>query len=296
MRMQVLAVPPKGPARTGRNSEDSRENMLGEFLRACRSRLAPSDVGLRSEGRNRRVEGLRRQEISVLTGISVDYYSRLEQGRERTPSARTLEAIGRALRLDSESLSQLFHLAGLNVRLCPDTTDEHVDPDLLRLLKDSHQAAAFALSPCLDILAANAHARALLSPFGGEGNMIRILFTRPEARTFFAEWPLAMTASLHMLCLNAVRLPRDTEILDLVAEMSAASTDFARMWQNGAAADPDCQYGTVVHPTAGRVALAYRLLSVPTAPGQHLLLATPVPGSRSAEAFTYLAAMGGQQP
>ncbi|MGW7696238.1 MmyB family transcriptional regulator [Streptomyces asiaticus] len=105
-----------------------------------------------------------------------------------------------------------------------------------------------------------------------------------------------MTASLHMLRLNAVRLPRDTEISDLVAEMSAVSADFARIWQNGAAADHDCQYGTVVHPMAGRIALTYRLLSVPTTPGQHLLVAAPVPGSRSAEAFTYLAAMGGQQP
>ncbi|MFE6483784.1 helix-turn-helix transcriptional regulator [Streptomyces sp. NPDC057757] len=281
--------------------------MLGEFLRTCRSHLTPTDVGLRAGGRNRRVEGLRREEVSVLTGISVDYYTRLEQGRERKPSARITEALSRTLHLDGDARDHLFHLAGLNPNLRPDSTHEQVHPELLHLMEESHRAAAYVLSPCFDILAANAHAQALLSPFAGTSpacggqNLIRILFTHPRAKSYFAEWPLAVAGSLHTLRRHAVRLPCDTEIADLVTDLSAESADFTKTWQDGAwqdstAAGLDRAYRNVVHPLAGRITLTYRVLGTAAVPGQRLLLGAPVPGSRSAQAFTYLAAMGGPSP
>ncbi|MFH9829736.1 helix-turn-helix transcriptional regulator [Streptomyces sp. NPDC017201] len=294
--MHVPSMAPVGSAPRGSTGE-RRENSLGEFLRARRSQLAPADVGLSTGGRRRRVDGLRRQEVAVLAHVSADHYSRLEQGRERHPSPRIVEALAQALRLAPDARSHLFRLAGLNPNLRPDTARGQVHPELLHVLDTSHQAAAYVLSPCFDILAANAHARVLLSPFAGsDQNLLRILFTHPRARTYFTEWPVAAAGSLHTLRLNAVRLPQDTDIADLVTGLSAGSADFARRWENGAAIGLDHAYRRVAHPTAGHIELSYRVHGVAAAPGQHLLVGAPAPGSRSAEAFTYLAAMGGQQP
>ncbi|GHI99343.1 helix-turn-helix transcriptional regulator [Streptomyces olivaceus] len=297
MRMQVPAVPPRGIARSAGNEVAPPQNALGEFLRLRRAQLNPADVGLSPDSRrSRRVEGLRREEVSVLTGVSVDYYSRLEQGRVRTPSARILEALVRAFQLEATARGHLFRLAGLNPRLHPDSVRAQIHPDLLELMEQSHRAAAWALSPCLDMLAANAPARAVLSPFGSETNAIRLAFAHPEAQEFFADWPAAAMAAVSVLRHNVVRLPQNTDILDLVAEMSSASADFTRMWQNTTTADVGYAQGTVVHPAAGRITLTCRVIGAPTAPGQHLLIAAPPPEGRSAEAFTYLAAMGSSAP
>lgn len=299
MRMHVPSMVPVGSARTRGPTGEPQENSLGEFLRARRSRLAPADVGLGTGGRRRRVDGLRRQEVAVLAHLSADYYSRLEQGRERHPSPRIAESLALALRLTPDARSDLFRLAGLNPNLRPDTARGQVHPELLHILDASHQAAAaaYVLSPSFDILAANAHARLLLSPFAGaDQNLLRILFTYPEARTYFTEWSVAAAGSLHTLRLNAVRLPQDTDIADLVTGLSAESADFARRWENGAAIGLDHAYRRVVHPAAGHIELSYSVHGVPAVPGQHLLVGAPAPGSRSAEAFTYLAAMGGQHP
>jgi transcriptional regulator with XRE-family HTH domain len=297
MRMHVPSMVPMGSARTRGHAGEPRENSLGEFLRARRSRLAPADVGLGTGGRRRRVDGLRRQEVAVLAHVSADYYSRLEQGRERHPSPPIAESLAQALRLPPDARSHLFRLAGLNPNLRPDTARGQVHPELLHILDASHQAAAYVLSPSFDILAANAHAQALLSPFAGsDQNLLRILFTHPGARTYFTEWPVAAAGSLHTLRLNAGRLPQDTDIADLVTGLSAGSADFARRWENGPALGLDQAYSTVVHPTAGHIELSYSVHGVAAVPGQHLLVGAPAPGSRSAEAFTYLAAMGGQQP
>ncbi|MGW0570290.1 MmyB family transcriptional regulator [Streptomyces tauricus] len=194
----------------------------------------------------------------------------------------------------------------------PDSARKQVHPELLHLLEASHHAAAYVLSPCFDILAANEPAQALLSPFaaaGGVGgspdgsgqNLIRILFTHPQARNYFAQWPSAVAGSLHTLRRNALRLPDDTGIADLVNDLTAESADFTRAWQDRTWQDRtavglDRAYRDVIHPAGGRITLTYRVLGTAAVPGQRLLLATPAPGSRSAQAFTYLAAMGGPPP
>lgn len=290
-----LTVPNRRPAGppTGASIDDMtpRDNELGAFLRASRSRVEPGDAGLTGGVSGRRVRGLRREEVAVLAGVSADYYARLEQGRERNPSAQVIDALGHALRLAPEAREHLFRLAGLNPRLGPDSPRDLVHPALLQLLETFAQAAAYVLGPALDVLAANPIAEALLSPFGTERNMPRVLFTDPRAREVFADWEQQASSSVYALRLNAGRFPGDTEISGLVAELSAVSPRFRTLWADHDVAGLTRQFKVFVHPEVGRIELTYQTFEVVDAPGQQLLVGTPEPGSRSEEALTYLASM-----
>ncbi|MCX4597323.1 helix-turn-helix transcriptional regulator [Streptomyces sp. NBC_01549] len=268
-----------------------RDNELGVFLRASRSRVEPADAGLAGGVSGRRVRGLRREEVAVLAGVSADYYARLEQGRERNPSAQVIGAIGQALRLMPEAREHLFRLAGLNPRLGPDSPRELVHPSLLRLLEAFPQAAAYVLGPAFDVLATNAIADALLSPFGTERNMPRILFTHPRAKAVFADWELLRRSTVYALRLTAGRFPDDADITGLVAELGEVSPEFRSLWADHDVAGLTRLFKVFVHPEVGRIELTYQTFDVVDAPGQLLLVGTPEPGSRSEQALTYLASM-----
>jgi transcriptional regulator with XRE-family HTH domain len=265
-------------------------NELGAFLRAHRARVEPADVGLPGGG-DRRVAGLRREEVAVLAGVSVDYYTRLEQGRERNPSAQVLDAIGRALELHPDARGHVFRLAGLNPGLAPYGSRDRVHPALLELLDAFPHAAAYVLSPAFDVLATNAIAAALLSPFSGMTNMVRVLFQHPQARVVFVEWPILMENVVHALRLNAGRFPYDPEIRALVDELSRISPEFRALWQDQDVRGLTRMFKVFVHPDVGRVELTYQTFDVRDAPGQQLLVGTPEPGGRSAEAIAYLGSM-----
>ncbi|MCX4461622.1 helix-turn-helix transcriptional regulator [Streptomyces sp. NBC_01728] len=268
-----------------------RDNELGVFLRASRSRVEPADAGLAGGVSGRRVRGLRREEVAVLAGVSADYYARLEQGRERNPSAQVIGAIGQALRLMPEAREHLFRLAGLNPRLGPDSPRELVHPSLLRLLEAFPQAAAYVLGPAFDVLATNAIADALLSPFGTERNMPRILFTHPRAKAVFADWELLRRSTVYALRLTAGRFPNDADITGLVAELGEVSPEFRSLWADHDVAGLTRLFKVFVHPEVGRIELTYQTFDVVDAPGQLLLVGTPEPGSRSEQALTYLVSM-----
>lgn len=137
---------------------------LGDFLRARRSRLTPAEVGFPSSGA-RRVAGLRREEVAVLAGVSADYYARLEQGRERSPSGQVVDAIARALRLDTDARWHAYRLAYLVPRPVPAEPSDEVDPALLHLMHAFPTAAAYVINRRLEVLASNALADALLAPW-----------------------------------------------------------------------------------------------------------------------------------
>lgn len=263
---------------------------LGGFLRAHRGRLDPHDLGLVTHGR-RRVAGLRREEVAVLAGVSSDYYTRLEQDRERNPSASVLDAIGRALRLAPEAREHLYRLAGLHPRLGPDTRYDQVHPALRQLLDAFPTSAAYVLGPAFDVLATNPVAAALLSPFDGCTNMVRILVGHPEARTVFVDWLEVTTRTVHALRLQAGRFPNDPGIHGLVEDMLEAHPEFRSLWEDQVVGELTRAFKVFAHPAAGRMELTYQTFDVHDAPGQQLLVGTPTPGSRSAQALGYLASM-----
>ncbi|MFB2596442.1 helix-turn-helix transcriptional regulator [Herbiconiux sp. P17] len=267
------------------------DNELGEFLRAGRARIEPSDVGMPAGASVRRVAGLRREEVAVLAGVSADYYTRLEQGRERSPSPQVIDAIARALRWSTDARAHAYRLAGLAPRSGGDSARDRVHPSLLELLDSFPGAAAYVLGAAFDVLAVNAIAAALLSPFDPERNMPRILFTHPAARTVFTEWPTVTRATVHALRLNAGLFPDDGSIVDLVAELSERSPEFAALWNDRTVGGLTRAFKVFEHPEVGRVELTYQTFDVRDAPGQQLLVGTPASGSRSAEAVAYLASM-----
>jgi transcriptional regulator with XRE-family HTH domain len=269
-----------------------RDNELGAFLRASRARVEPADAGLVGGVSGRRVRGLRREEVAVLAGVSADYYARLEQGRERNPSAQVIGAIGRALRLGPDAREHLHRLAGLNLRLAPDSPRDLVHPSLLRLLEAFPHAAAYVLGPAFDVLATNLVADALLSPFGTERNMPRVLFTHPQAKTVFTDWQLLQRSTVHALRLNAGRFPDDAGINDLVDELTKTSPEFRTLWEEHSVGSLPRAFKVFVHPVLGRVELTYQTFDVVDAPGQLLHVGTPEPGSASEAALAALGPAG----
>ncbi|MFJ1765415.1 helix-turn-helix domain-containing protein [Amycolatopsis sp. NPDC088138] len=256
---------------------------LGGFLRAARGHVTPEAAGLPAAG-SRRVAGLRREEVAVLAGVSADYYTRLEQGRERNPSAQVVFALGRALRLDDDGLAHLARLAGIRPA---GRARDVVHPALLELLGAFPAAAAYVLGPAFDVLAENPVAAALLAPFGGERNMVRILFGHPRAREVFAEWPVVAGASVRALRLNAGQYPDHAGIREVV-EQFRSSAEFRALWDDHAVGGLSRAYKVFVHPRAGRIELTYQTFDVRDAPGQQLLVGTPAPGTPSAAAVALL--------
>lgn len=268
-------------------------NSLGEFLRASRARVEPGEAGLIAGG-SRRVTGLRREEVAVLAGVSADYYARLEQGRERHPSAQVVDAVGRALRLDAHARGHLFRLAGLTPSMAFDSSRALVHPSLLELLDAFPGAAAYVLSPSFDVLATNPLAMALLAPFAGTDNMVRVLFRHPAAREVFAQWHMVAEASVHALRLNAGLYPQDPGIRALVDEFLTASDTasdvFRSLWNDQTVGGLPRAFKVFEHPEAGRIELTYQTFDVRDAPGQQLLVGTPAPGTPSADRIASLGA------
>ncbi|HEX4221375.1 MAG TPA: helix-turn-helix transcriptional regulator [Pseudonocardiaceae bacterium] len=264
----------------------SRDNELGEFLRSSRARLEPADAGLPGGAGARRVAGLRREEVAVLAGVSADYYARLEQGRERNPSAQVVKAIGRPLRLSADARGHLFRLAGLS----PAMTDggPTVHQSLARLIGSFPLAAAYVLGPAFDLLATNRIADALLTPFEPERNTVRILFTHSSARTVFVEWTNVVRATVHALRLNAGRFPGDQRIGALVEEMSERSPEFRALWEDRTVGGLTRAFKVFLHPEVGRIELTYQTFDITDAPGQQLLVGTPMPGESTAAVASLL--------
>ena len=272
------------------------DRRLGAFLTTRRQRLQPEDVGLAPGPGPRRVTGLRREEVAILAGVSTNYYLRLEQGRDKHPSAQVLDALARALRLDPVATTYLHGLA----RPPEPVTDEEqarVVQEATRWLIDSWpDTAAVVHSRHVDVLASNALARALNPGFRPGVNSVLSLFVDPAERVFHADWEGLAARSVGLLRVMAERRSGDARLDALVAEGSERSALFREFWDRQDVVNVGDGVHALVHPLVGELSLNYLRLPLVGTDGQSLFLYFAEPGTASAEAMSELARSGwGQQ-
>lgn len=265
-----------------------KSNALGDYLRSRREQVRPEDVGLVA-GARRRVAGLRREELALLAGISADYYLRLEQGRDKNPSAQVLDALARALQLDikgTEYLHQLAFPAGNH----GEQADPEVVADGLDDLIDQFPMPAVVASRYQDVLAANALARALAPAFQPGQNFLRWRLLDPAAREFFVDWDEATEIAVSGLREVAGSAPDDPRMHRMIDELISASPRFRELW---ARADVGYRPGIahLRHPVVGELYLHRNRLHVPHSGGQHVIVFRADPGSPSARALERLRAL-----
>jgi transcriptional regulator with XRE-family HTH domain len=273
---------------------DSDPRALGAFLKARRSQLTPQDCGLPEPETARRVTGLRREEVARLAAISVDYYTRLEQGRVRA-SAPVLITLARALRLDDDQQRYLYELAGradaLPRRRRP---AQRVRPAMRRLLAQLTATPALVLGKRLDILAWNPAATALFTDFEiippDRRNYLRLLFTNPAVRELHENWQHDAREAVAALRMEAAADAADPDLSRLVGDLSVQDPDFRRWWAEHHV--NTATYGTkhYTHRLVGKLTLDCDTWASPDGEGQRLMVLTAEQGTPSHDALLILTA------
>ncbi|SDG48047.1 Helix-turn-helix domain-containing protein [Lentzea fradiae] len=266
------------------------ENALGRFLRSRREELAPHDVDLPTTGR-RRVPGLRREEVAVLAGLSTDYYTRIERGRECRPSGQVVEALSRALGLRDDELRHLYRLAGLDPAAGVGTTSRTVAPELRRLMNRWDDCPALVVDRALDVLARNDLATALHSGFTLGDNLVRMTFLDPFGRRFFTDWDRVAGETVGHLRLATGHQPGHPRLRDLVAEASAGSARFRELWERHRVVAKTRKDKRFTHPSVGDLDLTYETFDVTSSPGQQLVVYQAMPGSPSEDGLRLLGSL-----
>jgi transcriptional regulator with XRE-family HTH domain len=287
---------------------------IREFLTSRRGRITPEQAGLPTYG-SRRVPGLRREEVAVLAGVSIQYYTRLERGEMNGVSEGVLEALARALQLDDAERAHLLDLARAADGVPASsrtrrraTRQSTARPSLQWALAAITDAVAFVRNPRQDLLATNELGRAFYAPVIGDPaagsrevggrtpNLARFQFLDPAARDFYPDWDRFAEMCVAIMRAEAGRDPHDKDLQDLVGELSTRSDTFRTLW----AAHNVRTHGTGTkrfhHPIAGELILAYEELAITAEPGAVLMIYTAEPGSPSAERLGLLASWNAGQP
>ncbi|SBS71716.1 Transcriptional regulator, XRE family [uncultured Mycobacterium sp.] len=270
---------------------------IREFLRSRRARIAPEMAGLPAYGGNRRVKGLRREEVAVLAGVSVEYYVRIERGSLAGTSEGVLDALASALQLTEAERDHLFHLArqsGAPSGRPYRKTSATVRPALQDVLDAITGAPALIRNGCYDVLAMNHLGRALYSSVLADprrpANTARFVYMNPRAaETFFVDYDQVARNAAAMLRMELGRNPHDEELIALVSELSTGSELFRQQW-----ASQDVRlkgYGSkrVNHPVVGRLDLNFESMDLPTEPGLQLNVYTAPAGGAAADSLALLA-------
>jgi transcriptional regulator with XRE-family HTH domain len=265
---------------------------FGHTVRRWRDRVSPQATGL-PVGGHRRALGLRREELALLAGISVDYVTRLEQGRAANPSEQVVEALGRALRVSGPEREHLFHLAGL-VPPGRGTVPAYITPSVQRLL-DRLTATPVAVSDATwTLLLANPLYTALMGrPHGSERNAVWRNFLGSSSRVRHTPQSRSALETAQISALRAAshRYPADLRLRRLVAELRANSTRFAELWDSGAVGRHEASRKTIDHPQVGPLTLDCDVLSV-AGSDLRIMIYTAEPDTVDAERLALLTALG----
>ena len=279
-------------------------NDIAEFLASRRAKIRPEQVGLPSYGQ-RRVPGLRREEVASLAGVSADYYRRLERGQVSGVSELVLEALARALQLDDAERAHLFDLARTAGRVgvaSPRRSQKvkaRVRPVVLRLL-DQIEAPAIVSTAHGDYLAANALGRALYAPVFDSpeqpANSARFTFLDPAAPVFYPDWDRLSSELVAALRSHAGRDPYDRNLQDLIGELSTRSDEFRVRWAAHNVRFHRTGRKRLHHPIVGELELSYETLTLDADDGLRLALYTAEAGSASQQALDLLASWTATPP
>ena len=267
-----------------------------EFLRSRRAKVTPEQVNL-IVGTNRRVPGLRREEVATLASVSVDYYARLERGNLTGVSDEVLEAIAHALRLDEAETAHLFDLARAAqqrpARRRRPAPPEQVRPGLQRFLDAVTGAPAWIRNDRMDFLASNTLGRALYAPILADpvrpANSARFVFLNPESRSFYPHWEQVANDVVAILRSYAGQRPHDKSLTDLIGELATRSDEFRTRWAAHNVRFHRTGLKQLHHPVVGDLELTYEVMELPANPGWTMFAYTAEPGSASDERLKLLA-------
>lgn len=269
---------------------------IREFLTSRRAKIAPEQAGLPAYGNNRRVKGLRREEVAMHAGISVEYYTRFERGNAAGASEDVLEGVARALQLDEAERAHLFDLVrAANTTSRPTRrrpTQDRIRPVIQRIL-DSITSPAYVRNGRLDLLAANPLGQALYAPVfedpTGTPNMARFIFLNPHASDFFPDWEKIANDAVAILRAEAGRDPYDKALSQLIGELSTRSDEFRVRWAAHNVKFHRTGAKTLHHPVVGDLTLDHEALELPGDTGQRILIYSAEPGSPSQQSLDLLA-------
>lgn len=271
---------------------------LGDYLRSCRAKVSPEVAGIPSSG-HRRVPGLRREELAMLAGVSVDYIVRLEQGRATSASPEILRALAQALDLRPDEEEYLLRSATEAARRTPRGSSSAADPQRVsrstRVLLDSMTGVpALVLGRRMDIIGWNPLGAALFTDFSAlapqHRNHIRLAFLHPQVRSIYRDWDKVAKECVAYLRMDAGRYPEDPALARLIGELSMKDEDFRTWWASHRVRATRSGRKHFQHPTAGDMSLGFQVLDVRGTTDQSLLIYTAEPHSRSAQAVSFLSA------
>jgi len=279
------------------HSDDVRK-----FLTSRRARITPEEAGLPAYGGNRRVTGLRREEVAMLAGMSIDYYIRLERGNLSGASDSVLEALCRALKLDDTETAHLFDLARaatVSPRVRRKRSPQTVRPSVQRVIDAITTAPAWVRNDRGDVLAANELGRALYIDMMAEvtapPNSARFTFLNPKAREFFTDWERAADDVVAVLRSTAGKNPYDKDLTDLIGELSTRSEEFRTRWARHDVKHHRTGRKRLHHPIVGDMDLSFEALELPADPGLRINVYTADPATPSEDALKVLASWAATQ-
>jgi transcriptional regulator with XRE-family HTH domain len=272
-------------------------NEIRDFLVSRRARITPEQAGLPAYGGNRRVAGLRREEVALLAGVSIDYYTRLERGRASGASDSVLEGIARALHLDEAERAHLFDLARAAAPAAPRAPrrpgTQQVRPSVRRILDSMTSSPAYVRNARLDMLAANRLGAALFAPVldspAQPANSARFLFLDPAAPAFYPDWERQAQDVVAMLRTEAGRNPHDKGLTNLIGELSTRSENFRTWWAAHNVRFHRTGIKRFHHPVVGDLTLTFEALDLAADTGLRISAYTAEPGTPADDALKLLA-------